>query len=401
MSGNGQNVPKVISDHNRKPNPAQAGGKKRKPEIQDGRPKKLAKRVSPEEAKIRKETEKSEELGRILDDTKDWIQSTRGSGYPNHKLLRNWWQAKGAELVVCPTVKGTNAYPVAKSFLGFKIRYVAVCGAPALMVMKDGHMMIVHSQNVAAPPDQTGQSKKGKSKVPIFAEKDYPISTKEGEDSIKPETLISAFTSFHGAPGVTLEDAAAMIDFGTSEKTNPHAKHGLICTTFKTTELFWMQTVGKAPCPEFEQLLAMLKEGPCHFTFVQNNRDFIDLAHDFWKCEIEKCVVNGVWNYYNDMIGKIQGSLFTRWEQNPNEEIKHQTWMQIQELRKTREKITKYASHAMKKSFGCMRELEIVESVALIYEAMYENAIIGMYFAWDKYHEATVVESTNGYVQLE
>ncbi|KAH7396059.1 hypothetical protein BKA64DRAFT_76077 [Cadophora sp. MPI-SDFR-AT-0126] len=162
-----------------------------------------------------------------------------------------------------------------------------------------------------------------------------------------------------------------------------------------------MQNVGPAPCPEFKELLAMLKEGPCFFTFAQNLAGFIDKAHDFWRCEMEKCVVQGVWNYYNGMIGKVQGSLFRRWVEDPNEMIKHQTWMKIQELRRTREKIDKYPSHAMKKSFGSMRELEIVQSVALIYEAMYENSIINMYFAWDKYHEATVVESTNGYVQLD
>ncbi|KAK0108023.1 hypothetical protein ONS95_002848 [Cadophora gregata] len=401
MSGNGQNSSNVVSDHNRRPNPATAGGTKRNPDIQDGRPKKQVERITSEETNIRKEIDKSEDLERILEQTKDWISGTHGSGYPNHKLLRNWWTAKAAELVVCPVASGSNAYPQAKFFHGFKIRYVAVCGAPALMVMKNGHMMVIHSQNVAPPPDQSGKSKKEKKKVAIFAESDHPISTKEGEDSIQPQTLISAFNTQHCAPGLTEEDAAAMIEFGLVEKTNPHVKHGLICTTFKTTETFWMQTVGKAPCPEFEELLTMLKDDQCFFTFVQNKRDFIDRAHEFWRCEMEKCVVQGVWSYYNDMIGTIQGQLFSRWEKDPNKTIKHQTWMKIEQLRKDRGKIQKYASHAMKKSFGSMRELEIVQSVALIYEAMYENSIISMYFAWDKYHEATVVEATNGYVQLD
>jgi hypothetical protein len=74
--------------------------------------------------------------------------------------------------------------------------------------------------------------------------------------------------------------------------------------------------------------------------------------------------------------------------------------MEVTNLRQAKGRIKKFASQNLKKYFGSMRELEIVQCIALIYEKMYENEIIRKYFDFDKCHEATVKQATNGYVQL-
>lgn len=115
---------------------------------------------------------------------------------------------------------------------------------------------------------------------------------------------------------------------------------------------------------------------------------------------MERAVLEGVWSFYNDVIAQNEGTLLKAWEQNPDKEIKHQLWMEITNLRKAQASIKKFAEQTLKKSFGSMRELEIVECIALIYETMYENEIIRKYFDFDKRHKATIKQATNGYVQL-
>jgi hypothetical protein len=45
---------------------------------------------------------------------------------------------------------------------------------------------------------------------------------------------------------------------------------------------------------------------------------------EYWVKRMEKAVLQGVWSYYNDVIGKLEGSLLKTWEQKPDGEIKNQ-----------------------------------------------------------------------------
>ena len=76
----------------------------------------------------------------------------------------------------------------------------------------------------------------------------------------------------------------------------------------------------------------------------------------YWKYRVEKCVLRGVWEFYNDEIGKIEGQLFDERKANPLKggDLKHQIHMEFANLSKTKKRIARFAEHALKKSFGSM-----------------------------------------------
>lgn len=143
--------------------------------------------------------------------------------------------------------------------------------------------------------------------------------------------------------------------------------------------------------------MAALQSGSCAFTLVQKCRDYKPVTYDYWTIRLLTAIENGVWSYYKNEIANLEGEVFRAWVVAPNKQIKHQNWMKRFEVDANRKRIQKFASHITRKSFGSMRDYEMVQSLALIYEGIYEEALSKQFFDWDKFQEATVIEQRGGY----
>jgi hypothetical protein len=388
---NDNKKPKEISSVNQRPNPS-AAGRKRKAQAGpplDGRNPKQPKPLTPEEQQAQKALQAQQAKLNAENDLRQWLNSPRGQDYPGG-LVKQWLKPRGARLVIRPEPTTEDPEPVPYIVSGLKVRLCIQSNTPALRLFKGGKVFHIRSENIKGPADQCRT---------IFSDAVY-------DADFASKTLVKAFKAQQWTPGLSEEDAADLTQFGLHEddknKEADQKVGGIRCMSFRTKGDFWLdQTSNDPKSKDLEQLVKALDKRDHVVTVVWLKRDIKEAVHSYWVLRTEKCILEGVWNYYKDVIGTIEGQLLNAWEKNPNKEIKHQIWMEIQVLKKAKGEVKKFASQALKRSFGSMRELEITECIALIYETMYENQVIRKYFDMDKYHQATVKQAVNGYVQLE
>ncbi|CZR63032.1 uncharacterized protein PAC_12929 [Phialocephala subalpina] len=223
---------------------------------------------------------------------------------------------------------------------------------------------------------------------PADAPKTPPRPTVEDEEEAE-DGEVSEEESTHPSSTNTSKETS-------KKEPNPdNRKYGIFLQHWKTQGKFWFDSKPAKSSPRVDAAMAALQAGNCAVTLVRKIQDHKPVIHDYWKDLLKKAIEKGVWHYYEEEIGKAIGSLFSAWQQEPTTHIKHQIWMRMTDLKNDKEKIDKYASHVLKKSFGSMREFEIVQTVALLYENMYEEALNNKFFHDNVQHDATII-SKNG-----
>jgi hypothetical protein len=386
---------KHVSGVNKRSNPDSGAGNKREWQHAQGRASKAARSVQTDKEKQQSAPNKSErEAQKEGAEFHDFLAKPRGRDIPGTFKKGDYKKFRPCIWVTTRLENDPEQKPEAEHVLvlmeEWQVRSVPYSNTPQFTMKKDGFEFRVRSENFKVEPE---------SPDPIFFRQTYLNGDTEGEHVAK------AFREDHHIPGARPLDTQYLLSFG--KRKDSDINKGIELLTFTTQGSFWLepQSGVTSTNPEnrqnFELILNKLSERSHAFTIIRKAESVLTSLDKYWQKRVEVAASDGVWSWYNKQIGKDVGHLFEAWKQNPLKQLKHQPWMEVRDPTTNYKSIGKFASHQMKKSFGSMREFEIVYSVAVIMEAQNERTINSKYFDTGGPYPATLLQSyENGYIEL-
>jgi hypothetical protein len=342
----------------------------------------------PSEVAARKKSRQESAEVKYKEMLKNFVNDRRGSSYPNGPLAKTDNKNRDVMLVIEP-IAGTEATLVE----GLKQKFGTEPMIPHLSLKKAGYEAIVRSNNVA-PFAGSRLARAGSDKV--LQECELPVNA--------PNLVIcKAFASQCGIGHLSEVDAAKIVKFG---RNRDGSGATINCLSFVTKGIMFEKKPQKEDLSsEMEVLVKQLNLRPHMVTMIRRKLDVGPLIDQYWQHKMKVAFERGVWHNYNKEIGIIEGELFKEWIEKPLKPLSVPKWLEYHRQDKLNmgdtSNVRKYASNIAKKCVGSARELEIMQSVALIGEVMHETAVVQSYFTNRVVHQARVISVNQGWVEAE
>ena len=137
------------------------------------------------------------------------------------------------------------------------------------------------------------------------------------------DSLIKVLKAEHSFPGLTKQQAEGIFSFSRAVHPTIQDKAGIHCLTFKVVGDIWFDLVPEKKSKDAEELVELLKRG-AHLTVIRKLAEYHAKVFGYWKERVAVAIQDGVWSYYKDAIGNIEGSMFIAWQKEPDKIFKHQ-----------------------------------------------------------------------------
>ncbi|KAL2073972.1 hypothetical protein VTL71DRAFT_7750 [Oculimacula yallundae] len=329
----------------------------------------------------------------------DFLNAPQGQDVPNRVLdvcnalvevkLAVCYQSAQEEGKVSPP-------PLTRIFHGFDVQFDASSNTPGFLLVKDGYVLPIHSENFAQPSGSFDA-------YSVLRERSYDMTPTTSDESLSQNSradamnLVEVFQTDHSIPGMKSEDAKDLLSFGRDVANGK--RRGIHCFSFRSTGSAYFGKIPDNVSQDAEELLNLVNKG-VQITVIRQLLHQHGWSHAYWTSRVAVAIQKGVWSYYKDVLGQHGGRLFEDWVKNPDKVLKRQIWMETPQIRGSK-KLPTYASQVAKYSFGSMREFEVVQSAAIIYENMHDRKSMERLFDSDVLHKAKVLANINGYITLD
>ena len=368
------------------------GGAKRKFGVDENRlgAKKVDTRTREQKAAdsaAHKAARKQEAIENALYNLQNWVRNPQGTDVPGGGVLRKWNKSRPVYLVCTqqPTVE--VPHPEQKTTIVKVMAHRDLSTmAPGLQVWKEGVHWSFRSQNFKPGSNPN---------VPT-------LSYATMASNASTEEYMAHFEE-HYLKDWQVND---LKKFG-------HYKHGedkiigsLILTRFSTRGEFWVE---KKPRKSKQTVVGnflvdfvdKLNSGTYKVTLVHQERNVNAEIERHWADIIHKCAHEGVYNFFNKNWGSRQiGTLFNDWKSDPTLPIDLPKWLEDSSIQAQMSPIKRYGTIRDNKTYGSPSELEIVMSLGVICEVLYEKALAEYFFDFDVTHKGEVIDVKRDMIQL-
>jgi hypothetical protein len=334
---------------------------------------------TPEAYKERRRLEDAKKLESLL---QHFADVPRGSAQPQSKVINHWNRPRKALLVFHHPGAEQPTWVLAV-YIKFDLQYEI----PSLRIRNwtGTHTIRIRPINISNESDKKGAFRKG----------EYSVDTMDNS------TLVSYFNQNHRTPGLDEVSADKAIDFGREQ--GEHTQQGIHCLTWELRgeDNYLWDEYPIEPMdydPHMEDLMGALRYGKSSVvTLVRQLVHIREPLERYWQNRMQACVNKGVLNFYSKQIGTVTGSLFSEFIRDPTKKLEYQTCMKV----KKPSGLAKVVSNTIRKRVGDLREFEIQESVGTIYDSNHEDDVIQAYFTYSIIHDACVVRSEEGWVEID
>ncbi|THV44167.1 hypothetical protein BGAL_0713g00030 [Botrytis galanthina] len=369
MAGTGTNIP--VADINRKAPGASLSKRQQKM---------LKRKAETEAADSDTKKAKGDSLGENFPDEPfaglldRWhVTGPRGRDFPKFNQAKSI--LKSRECAILLKLRSTEVVkqgvPI---FVEAKVRLVTTSQAPALLIILQGGYQIQLRSNYFKR-DVSANESRGLIDTKVFAR----------DGKVLKDTLEK---SYH----VNLRDEVikSVNDIFTVDTKNLHLME------FELEGRFWFDRTPELPSKKEDLtetqlhhqnlanlIIGQLNRGRNDTICIRAQQHVFPVTNAYWSNCLKLAHASREWSFYNNYIGKMAGQQFDRWHSekgNPNLPIVRQRWMQVPSASK---ETMQYRSYAVKRNFSTPKELEIVLSVSLIGDAMWDNVFIANHFSED------------------